>query len=305
MYGLPHNADREDKGLKMTQIAIYGFNFTKKITFDGGVLTPIFSSFHDIKEGGWANDKYLLTGFFEPKTANYVNQQQLIFDLEAVLSFIEQKNVIISGELENDETPFNFKPSLHKILNKKRDKGPGAIIIEDSYSPKSREHFISLAMKKLNDDPTQKQDTFRTSFFKSMLGFREALNYIDVRYYLLFSALEALCRFIKNDYHPAKSPQIITDILKEYGFNVEKTGHHPEQRNIMHYCKLRHSLFHNGKYVAYLDEKNLAGEIEIKNYSSNLNLLVPLVLMKYIGFDDEYVNWDSWIDRHPFISKKK
>ncbi len=34
----------------MTQIAIYGFNFTKKITFDGGELTPIFSSWSELKK---------------------------------------------------------------------------------------------------------------------------------------------------------------------------------------------------------------------------------------------------------------
>ncbi len=47
----------------MTQIAIYGFNFTKKITFDGGELTPIFSSWSELKKNGWANDRYILTGF--------------------------------------------------------------------------------------------------------------------------------------------------------------------------------------------------------------------------------------------------
>ncbi|ACH74824.1 hypothetical protein GL050_05825 [Salmonella enterica] len=288
----------------MTQIAIYGFNFTKKITFDGGELTPIFSSWSELKKNGWANDRYILTGFFKPNSNNYAAQQQLIFDLQAVLSFIEQKNVIISGELENDETPFNFKPSLPKKLDKKRDKGAGIIIMEDYFAPNSRENFICLAMEKLNSKAMLKQDAFRTSFFKSMLAFRDSINYIDVRYYLLFSALEALCRFIKNDYSPAKTPQIITQVLKEYGFNVEKTGHTLAQRNIMHYCKLRHSLFHNGKYIAYLDEKNSDGKIEIQDYSSNLNLLVPLVLMKFIGFDDNYINWDSWIDRNPFISKK-
>ncbi len=35
-----------------------------------------------------------------------------------------------------------------------------------------------------------------------------------------------------------------------------------------------------------------------------LSLLLSLLIMKHIGFDDNYINWDSWIDRQPFISKK-
>ncbi|PDO51829.1 hypothetical protein AWE29_22630, partial [Escherichia coli] len=42
--------------------------------------------------------------------------------------------------------------------------------------------------------------------------------------------------------------------------------------------------------------------IKLSDYYSNLNLLLPLVLMKYIGFDDGLINWDSWIDYEPFLA---
>ncbi len=96
--------------------------------------------------------------------------------------------------------PLSISNHLYPKSLTKRDKGAGIIIMEDYFAPNSRENFICLAMEKLNSKAMLKQDAFRTSFFKSMLAFRDSINYIDVRYYLLFSALEALCRFIKNDY---------------------------------------------------------------------------------------------------------
>ncbi len=44
----------------------------------------------------------------------------------------------------------------------------------------------------------------------------------------------------------------------------KKTGHTLAQRNIMHYCKLRHSLFHNGKYIAYLEKKTQMAKLKFK-----------------------------------------
>lgn len=287
----------------MIHVAIYGFIFTKKIIFPGGVLIPIFDNLHSLKKNNTKN--YFLTGFVIPEVENYNGLTQLLFDLAAVLSFIEQRDVIICGELENDETPQNFGDNFPRELKLKRIKGPGAVIIEDSFSATSRERFINLAMVKLNENINGGNDVFRTSFFKSMLPFREPINYIDVNYYLNFSALESLSRHAAQNFKPGKSPAIITCFLKSIGFNVDKETNSTSQRNIMHYCKLRNALFHNGDYEAYLDDEKPETRILIKDYSSNLSMLLSLVLIKCIKFDDEIINWDSWIDRHPFIHKKK
>ncbi|WP_252355747.1 hypothetical protein [Escherichia coli] len=75
----------------MTQIAIYGFNFTKKITFDGGELTPIFSSWSELKKNGWANDKYILTGFFKPNSNNYALNSSLFLIYKQFLVLLNKK----------------------------------------------------------------------------------------------------------------------------------------------------------------------------------------------------------------------
>lgn len=286
----------------MTPIAIYGYSFTKEITFDGGVLTPIFNSAQQLRENKCDGTDYILTGFFSPFPAPDKVIHTIIYDLSATLSFIEQKNVIISGFLEEDETPFRFDENFPKKLNYRRKKGPGKIIIEDYFSPYSRSNFIALAMKKLQENIESDQNPFRTAFYKSMFSFREHMDYADVKYFLNFSALESLCRYIQNNSTSSKTPKIITEVLIDYGFNISKEDNSVPQRNVMHYCNLRNSLFHNGNYISYSKKDDLGSIINLSDYSSNLNLLLPLVLMKYIGFDDGLINWDSWIDYEPFLA---
>lgn len=286
----------------MKPIAIYGYNFTKEVTFDGGVLTPIFTSAKELNENKCEGTNYILTGFFTPSPKYYAEIPHTLFDLTAVLSFIEQKNVIIGGSLEENESPTNYGSSLPRKLNAQRKKGPGKIILEDYFFPQSRAIFIALAMRKLAENVKSDQNPFRTAFYKSMVSFRESMSYVDVDYFLNFSALESLCRYIQKDFKPGRSPQILSSALKEYGFDVSKDGNPVKQRNMMHYCKLRNSLFHNGEYIAFTQDSKPESIIYLKDYSSNLKLLLPLVLMKYINFDDESINWDSWIDHEPFIS---
>lgn len=287
----------------MTPLGVYGYIFTKEMIFDGGTLTPRFNNLTDLKNKKCNGESYILTGFFTPNSKKKNNIPQLLFDLSAVLSFIEQKNVIIAHSLKEDETPSTFGDDFPTSLDIKRKRGPGQIIMEDCFSKHGRSEFIRLAINKLSDNITADQNPFRTAFFKSMLSFRENINYVDVNYYLSFSALESLCRYIQDDYKSPKAPQIITTTLQNYGFNVSKKDNALPQRNIMHYCALRNSLFHKGEYIAYTKNDDPDSIIYLKNYSSSLRLLLSLFIMKHIGFDDNYINWDSWIDRQPFISR--
>lgn len=284
----------------MIRIGIYGFTFTQKIIFNGGELVPLFDNLLLCKKNKVHDKKYVLSGFLIPEVNDYNGLSQLIFDLSAVLSFIEQKDVKIFGELEEDELIENLPENYPTKLEKSRRSGSGIVIMEDAFSPNGRACFIQLAMDKLNESVNNGGDAFRTAFFKSMLDFREPILYIDVNYYLMFSSLEAIARHSLQDFRPTKTPKIITDFLESHGFDVKKNEHPHAQRNIFHYCKLRHALFHNGVYKALLDESDPESVIYLEDYLSNLNRLLPLVFMKILNFDDGYINWDSWMDRQPF-----
>ncbi|WP_010248716.1 hypothetical protein [Pantoea agglomerans] len=286
----------------MIKIGIYGFTFSKEMTFSGGKLIPLYSSLSSSKKNKVDGNHYVLSGFFIPESNDYNHLSQLTFDLSAVLSFIEQKNVIIAGELEKHDSIENLPKDYAKTLKSSRHAGSGKLIMEDAFSPDSRSKLLNLAMDKLTESANVESDAFRTAFFKSMLKFREPIHYVDVSYYLLFSSLEALARDALQNFKPGKTPQVITDFLQNLNFEVEKNEHVIPQRNILHYTKLRNSLFHEGVYKADLDNDK---EIYLEDYFSNINMLLPLVFMKVLNFDDGFINWDSWIDRQPFKSPAK
>ncbi|VCV38603.1 hypothetical protein BANRA_02131 [Klebsiella pneumoniae] len=47
----------------MTPFGIYGYIFTKEMTFDLGILTPRFNNLHEIKKEKCNGESYILTGF--------------------------------------------------------------------------------------------------------------------------------------------------------------------------------------------------------------------------------------------------
>lgn len=48
----------------MTPLGVYGYIFTKEMTFDGGTLTPRFNNLTDLKNKKCNGESYILTGFF-------------------------------------------------------------------------------------------------------------------------------------------------------------------------------------------------------------------------------------------------
>jgi len=270
--------------------------------FPGGKLIPIFSNLSSSKKNKVDGKQYVLSGFFIPKSNDYNQLSQLTFDLSAALSFIEQKDVIVAGEIGKYESIENLPKDYPKTLKSSRHSGSGKLVMEDAFSPDSRSKLLNLAMAKLTESANVESDAFRTAFFKSMLKFREPIHYVDVSYYLLFSSLESLARHALQNFK-GKAPKIITEFLQGYGFEVEKENHITPQRNIIHYSKLRNALFHNGIYKAYLDDND--SEIYLEDYFSNLNMLLPLVFLKVLEFDDGFINWNSWIDRQAFKSPTK
>lgn len=75
----------------MTPFGIYGYIFTKEMTFDLGILTPRFNNLHEIKKEKMQRRVLYTYRFFTPNSSANKNLSQALFDLSAILSFIEQK----------------------------------------------------------------------------------------------------------------------------------------------------------------------------------------------------------------------
>jgi len=163
----------------MNRVGIYGYECTKEAVFENYRIIPKYTSHREVKSLASDPNTYHLTAVLE--ISDNVEVRELIFMLEAVLSFIEHRDVIINNRLHNDEDVHNL-PDDFPITIKvhKRHNGGGATIISDVISSKSREQFIGLAMNKLSDLSTTERKTFRSAFYKTIEVFRGRECFVDI-----------------------------------------------------------------------------------------------------------------------------
>ena len=206
----------------MTSYGIYGYEISKPSELDGFRLIPSSENYTDVKNKASDLASYHLTGFLEIDESEFPDQRALIFDLQGVLSFIDQKSVVISNSLHEHETFENLdKYYPTKLTTLKRVNGGGNVILGDAFSSGSRKLFIEMALAKLRESDAE-NGAFRGSFFKSIEVFRGSDSFIDVNYYLLFSALESLSRYHLNDYISTNCSTPIAKFLEPYGFEISQ-----------------------------------------------------------------------------------
>ncbi|WP_281688777.1 hypothetical protein [Pseudomonas citronellolis] len=252
---------------------------------------PLFSEYEVAKSAARSLDSYCVTGYiFSEKLS-----REQIFDLQAVLSFIEHIDVRISsgillkeptvGRPEFDLTPFPGP----------RFSGGGAVISTDNFCRNSRKEFIALALPMLLEN-SSRQSKFRLLFFKKIETFRRQ-PFIEITYFLLFSGLESYSRYSIPENNFRSASEAIYKVMKGYGFNVFQDKATDLRRSIATYAHIRNALFHEGELVKTLNVNGGKIKIDSANYLFSFSMLVSLLVMKIVKFDDGHTNWDCWIDR--------
>ncbi|WP_425666981.1 hypothetical protein ACPUEJ_20030 [Vibrio tubiashii] len=289
----------------MLRVGIYGYECIRECSFSGYKIVPLYANYNKVKNFSSDSKLYHLTAFVEIDDTYCGSIDSLCFDLEAVLSFADQRDVIIRHQLRDCESYSKLDEDYPLFLEGyNRRSGGGGVILSDAFSTDTRENYIYLAMNKLQGE-TDADKSFRSAFFKTIEIFRARENFIDVSYYLLFSGLESFCRAIENDYSSKNSAEPITRVLKNYGFDIEQESLSEPKKSVMTYVHLRNALFHNGKLEKKVNTPS-GGVVTYtqSQYYSTFSRLVPLLLLKYTGFDDGHINWNSWLDRQPFCVRK-
>ena len=286
----------------VVRIGIYGYECTKETTLSGYRIVPLYQNNLEVKRLSKDEYNYHLTAFLLIDNTNDLRINEFIFDLEAVLSFVSQKDVLIQNKLRDSEDYFSLDDDFPMKIEGHRRTNRNSLIIGDNICKESKSNYIYLAMKALSDKSAE-ANAFRKALFKNIEIFKAKQSFADVSYYLLFSALESLCRSINNDLDNSCTVPI-AKVLKEYGFDVYQDSPSKPHQSISTYAHLRNALFHNGEMEKTVNTGN--GKMVVyrqSEYYSTLSRLLPLVLLKYIGFDDDYINWNSWLDRQPFEFK--
>lgn len=274
---------------------IYGYHITKPIEFPsrGLRLEPRTTEF--IKARDWADDRraFQLTAVLH---GPWIDDAWL-FDLAAVLSFVEQHDVLVTSPrqfLEADPLK-----AFDVTLPLAPTQGFGLIINYDSFAPSSRASFIALALDRLADTDFCEKTKFRQFFFKCVEAVRQRHSFVEVQYFLLFSGLEAYARAVTGNRKGAAAVPIYK-VLTDFGFRVEEKLTGDLKRSIQAYAHLRNALFHNSEFQRVVPIGGQPVELRLLEYVSTFAMLAPLVAIRALGFDDGEINWDSWIDRQPF-----
>lgn len=282
----------------MTYIAgIYGYQITRSMQVSGLTFEPVTSNLREAESLARSFDIYNLTATVSGDSLT----PETRFKLEAVLSFIEHLDVLVTLPVELSVSTEAATTQFPKSLTtQRRNNGGGAVVGVDTFFPQSRPTFIELALQHLSDDAFCSRTKFNSLFFKCVETFRQRRPFLEISYFLLYSGLESFARAAWNDPNNRNSSEPIYKLLESYGFKVylEKPSELP--RAISTYTHLRNALFHNGEFQTTVAMNGSLVQLNTTEYLFNLSMLVSLTIMKAIKFDDGHINWDAWIDRQLF-----
>jgi hypothetical protein len=283
----------------MTTCGIYGFEFTRPFQAAGLEFRPLYKNRDEAHRLALDNCAHHLTGTVSGAD---LLEDQATFRIEAVLSFIEHLDVRLSEPSDvataTTEPLSLFEPVLHIG---RRDHSGGAILNPDTFPPHryARRDFIDQALGRLADEAFCKDSKFGLLFFKAAESFRQRRPTLEVKYFLLFSGLEAFARKAQNDFG-SNAAKPIAQTLKAHGFDVYQDNEKSRPRAIATYRDIRNAIFHNGELarIVPLGRKRKTA-LQSEDYLYHLQMLVCLTVMKVIGFEDLQRNWDCWFDLKP------
>lgn len=285
---------------------IYGFEFTNEIPLNGIRLIPLTNSLDKAKKLATSDSEFNLTGIGE-FTHNNIDEIpdsefDKLFDLTGTLTFCQQQEVLLSHlttKPNESETQQLFQSLPAQLDFRKNRYKKGTLLVPTNPEPKC--HLLNLCLNKLGDDQFNKDTEFRGAFYRNVEIFRLNIQHVDITYYATFSALELLARRMLDDYDTSDIAMLITPFLKGLHFNVYEDKESGGERNIRTYARLRNALFHNGKFEkTFTNKKKQKITVTQSDDGYKLEKLLPDVLLRVLGYDDEYINWDRWIDRNAF-----
>ena len=101
----------------MFTVGIYGFTLTKITHFSFGTMYPIETSFFKLKKYRQDKEKLYLTALLELDIIDKSETDDIIFHLEKILSFIEQRAVFIRHQLNNKTHKFGLTHRFPSLYN--------------------------------------------------------------------------------------------------------------------------------------------------------------------------------------------
>lgn len=307
------------------RFAIYGLFFTKAFSFNDFYFTPIKSNLKPQERKKLINDRryYNLSGFIDTPD---INPNEFIFAMQAVLTFVQQQDVIIR-EVFEDEIPTEYLSEFERT---------GSAAPFAFYSDLQEEIIEKLYLKLIdkNDLCNQKIgnsvfNSFHNCEFSSLVykvtePFHMRKKFIELTYYLYFSGLEAFCKQYLKSYYPEikivkETSKNLAEMLekleinyihinpKDYKYNLQNEINDKEEflkLSLSTYSNLRNKLFHQNLFDAKVPcpmATNGKELVQITDYEDSLLRLCNAVILKYIGVNNPRLDCSKWYTRFPLI----
>lgn len=277
---------------------IYGYEITRAIQVGPFLLRPCSSSLPEENNLATDSQRFHLTAI---GTSSGEISMQSLFDLSAALTFCQQQWVEVTRPL-NSSADIDAGQMLGQFpLELKLNCGrpAGELLMRDSSCESSRQNLLELCLQKLNDASFEETTGFRSAFFRHVESWRLRQPFVDLTYYLDFSALEILARTAgRNQDDPIA--QVTTSFLKQLGFDVKQDDIKVREKSMQTYAHLRNALFHNGQFEYQVKDNAAIVTLKLLEFEDYFRRLVPDVLLKVLGFNDGHINWNRWLDRQTF-----
>jgi len=279
---------------------IYGYEITRAIQVGPFLLYPRASSSTEAQTLAADGQRFNLTaigeiiGTYDP---------QALFDLSGAFTFCQQQWVEVTRPVEKpgDTTPDQMLGEIAPQLDLPHERPTvGPLLMRDSFSENSRRDFLDICLRKLSDSAFEAMTGFRGAFFRSVESWRLPRPFLDVTYYMDFSALEILARTSASDFSSRSIAEMAAPFLQKHGFDIQQDNLRSRERGVQTYAHLRNALFHKGTFVKTFPENGEMITLNLSIYESYLRRLVPDVLLRVLGYDDDHINWSRWLDRQPF-----
>jgi hypothetical protein len=339
---------------------IYGYHVTHPINLtDYDLRIDPVTNDDDVKLRADNRQSYQLTAILTGKSI----PTNVCFNLEAILSFIEGRDVLITSQedLTNEVSPGSQftecirMPARGKISNKAICRSKHTSRASFIINALTRLNYEEDELKRLKIEPREKGEDlpniplFNALFFKYVESFRQNI-FSDIEYYLLFSGLEAYamnwaksegllnpnpkkpfcstCGYLIPKQELKKCPDcvnlqqkmanhksaadVISRFLNKEGDVFGATYHlKPDSEDGKHkynphaamdaYAHLRNKLVHENKFSSTSFTKT-NGEIvplSLFEYKPRLEILVMLVILKEVDFDDNDTDYKLWLNLQP------
>jgi len=281
-------------------IGIYGFDITRPINAAGITIEPVFTNAGEVSTRAEDPRQFILTAVGQIDAGPAA---ELAFDLAAALTFCQQRWVIVTGPFQPTRSAMTLDQVKGELPSKRdfeaRWQSGGALIMRDAFAPDSRQNFLDLCLRRVRDPGFNDRTGYRDAFFRCVQVLRMDPAYVDVTYYLDFSAIEILVRAKSGDYDSGFA-QLACPFLKNFGFDVVENKPARRANSMQTYAHLRNALFHQGKFEKRIKENGREVVLKLTDYDDKWRRLVPDVLLKVLGFDDGHINWKRWLDRMSF-----